>query len=153
MARMKQFPQLPQLTPEQFLVSCAKAGLTNKEIAEAFGMTIQQFNDLIHDDEEIKQLLDSAKEEPNRMVEQALYKRALGYEVREVVQENGRPTKVTIKEIAPDPVSCIFWLKNRDPGKWRDVVEMKFSLRDRADRAHDAIGASKKKPLRAGNDE
>lgn len=147
--RDRQFPALPTMTPEQFLVALARAGCTNEEIAKCFGMTLAQFNLLLRDDKELKDILDEAKEEPNHMVERALFKRAMGYETREVTKEDGKPVKVVIKDIPPDPTSCIFWLKNRDPKRWRDAIEMKFSLRDRMDRAHSVMGTSKRKQLRS----
>ena len=29
----------------------------------------------------------------------------------------------TVKELAPDPTAMIFWLKNRNPARWRDRPE------------------------------
>lgn len=68
-----------------------------------------------------------------------MYKRALGYRVREVHKVEGKPIKVIEKELAPDVVADIFWLKNRDPKRWRDVIDMQFTLRDRLNRAHHAL--------------
>lgn len=71
-------------------------------------------------------------------VENALLKRALGYEYEEVTteeevyptgktDEDGNPiniiktkTKRTTKMVIPDTTAQIFWLKNRRPDKWRD---------------------------------
>jgi len=57
-------------------------------------------------------------------VENALLKRALGYEYEEVKEkfEDGVITErtVTKKEVVPDTTAQIFWLKNRKPDKWRD---------------------------------
>ncbi len=141
--------ELPQMSPEQYICLLAKAGLTNEEIATMIGIGETQFSTLLSKDRELWQMLEDAKEEPNHQVERALFKRALGYQVKETTKEAGRPVKVVIKEIAPDPISCIFWLKNRDPKKWRDVIEMKFSLRDRMDRAHTAVSTTKRKALRS----
>lgn len=56
-------------------------------------------------------------------MENALYKRALGYDAEEtkVEVENGKKkiTRVT-KHVPPDVTAAIFWLKNRKPGAWRD---------------------------------
>jgi hypothetical protein len=143
---------LPAIDFETALIGFGKAGLTNKEIAEIFCMSIHQFDRLMVKYPKLKEKLDEAKEEPNQMVEKALYKRALGYEVKETKKKNGLPVEVTIKEIAPDPVSCIFWLKNRDPGKWREVIEHKFTLSDRMDRANEAISnKGRKKALVSGD--
>jgi len=96
-------------------------------------------------------MLNDAKEDPNHRVEQSLFKRALGYQTKEIVHKDGKPVQVTIKEYAPDPVSCIFWLKNRSPKRWRDVVEMKHTLADRMSRAHDAIAERERGMITAGS--
>ena len=36
-------------------------------------------------------------------------------------------TKVVTKELAPDPTSMIFWLKNRRPDRWRDKQDINLS--------------------------
>ncbi|MDD5356326.1 MAG: hypothetical protein PHY56_07320, partial [Candidatus Omnitrophica bacterium] len=36
-------------------------------------------------------------------------------------------TKVTVKEVIPDVTAQIFWLKNRQPDKWRDKQEVEHS--------------------------
>ena len=57
-------------------------------------------------------------------VENALLKRALGYEyVEERIEKSKRDgVKViqTVKQVVPDTTAQIFWLKNRRPDKWRD---------------------------------
>ncbi len=142
-----QFPEFPALDTETILFSLGRAGLTNEEIAEVFGVSVHQFQDLLNKFPDLREVLERGKTEPNFQVEQALYKRALGYKIREVTQEDGKPVKVVLKEIAPDRIRCIFWLTNRDPKRWRDVIEMKFSLRDRADQAHEALSSPNRKLL------
>lgn len=151
--RLPQFTELPFLNSKEVLLIMAHAGYTNEEMAQAFGMTEKQLRDLLYKDRELKDAMDEAKEIPNFKVEQALFKRALGYKIKEVIEENQRPTKVILKEIAPDPVSCIFWLKNRSPKRWRDVIEHKFTLRDRMERAHDAINSPDRPRLNEKNED
>jgi hypothetical protein len=33
-----------------------------------------------------------------------------------------------VEHMPPDPTSMIFWLKNRDPERWRDVQQLEHSL-------------------------
>lgn len=63
-------------------------------------------------------------------VENALLKRALGYTYTEVKKEdtvngikNGT-AKVTVTEktMPPDVAAIIFWLKNRKPEVWREII-------------------------------
>ena len=60
-------------------------------------------------------------------MENALLRRALGYEYNEVKEkyEYGKITErtVTKKEVVPDVTAQIFWLKNRKPEKRRDKPE------------------------------
>lgn len=71
--------------------------------------------------------LKKGKEVIDRQVENALLKRALGYEYKEIKEkeEAGVITErtTTIKQVIPDTTAQIFWLKNRKPDKWRDKQE------------------------------
>jgi len=128
-----------EVDPSKLILILAKTGMTNDEIATAIGLTPDKFKHLLAKYPDFRELVNEAKEDPNHKVEQSLFKRALGYQTREIIQKEGRPVQVTIKEYAPDPVSCIFWLKNRSPKRWRDVIEHRHSLKDRMERAHDAL--------------
>lgn len=61
-------------------------------------------------------------------VENALLKRALGYEYMEerveISEKDGRKVIQTVKTVIPDTTAQIFWLKNRRPDRWRDKPEM-----------------------------
>lgn len=79
---------------------------------------------------EISESLKKGKEVVDRLVENALLKRALGYSYKETTHElifnkdSGESelkiTKVVEKEVVPDTTAQIFWLKNRKPQEWRD---------------------------------
>ena len=74
-------------------------------------------------------------------VENALLKRALGYEYEEVTTEieemptgkidkDGKPIikqkkhiRKTTKMVLPDVTAQIFWLKNRKPDQWREKIQ------------------------------
>lgn len=82
----------------------------------------------------ISATLKIGKEVVDRQVENALLKRALGYQYDEVTREmvedgSGRlmVTKVVTKEVQPDVTAQIFWLKNRKPSEWRDKQQMEHS--------------------------
>ena len=68
--------------------------------------------------------LKKGKEVVDIQVENALLKRALGYEFVEVTKELAETglivTKKVTKQQAPDTTAAIFWLKNRKPNEWRD---------------------------------
>lgn len=75
--------------------------------------------------------LKKGKEVVDIQVENALLKRALGYEFVEVTKELAETglivTKKVTKQQAPDTTAAIFWLKNRKPNEWRDKKETQIS--------------------------
>ena len=78
---------------------------------------------------EISESLKSNKEIADIAVENALYKRAIGYQYTETTKEAGKVVKTVVKEVAPDTTAQIFWLKNRQPERWRDKQEVQHSGR------------------------
>lgn len=100
----------------------ARDGLTDEQIAENMGIsarTLYRWKDKYC---QICQSLKKGKEAADRQVENALFKRAIGYEYEEVREETkgGIVTKktVTTKHIPGDTTAQIFWLKNRKPDYW-----------------------------------
>jgi len=81
--------------------------------------------------------LKSGKDDADATVENALFRRACGYEVEEietVVAKDGKArVRKTKKTIAPDVIAQIFYLKNRAPERWRDKQIREFSGVDGAD--------------------
>lgn len=72
----------------------------------------------------IKTNIEETLEEINLKVEEALLKAALGYEYEEtevIASKDGRNSRVKkIKRVVPpDTTAIIFWLKTRNPSKWR----------------------------------
>ena len=110
----------------------ARDGLTDKQIAETkVGINESTFCAWKNKYPEIKQALKKGKEPVDMMVENALLKRALGYEYEEVTvelyEENGeqkKKIKKTKRQVVPDTTAQIFWLKNRRSDKWRDKQEI-----------------------------
>lgn len=67
------------------------------------------------------------------MVSKRLYSRALGYshKATKIFLRAGdsEPTLVEYTEhYPPDTTACIFWLKNRQPRKWRDRQEIEHDI-------------------------
>lgn len=114
------------LTPEGLLKieGWARDGLTDEQIAQNIGISRSTLNAWKDKYSDISDTLKMGKDVVDRQVENALLKRALGYEYEEVKEkfESGVLTErtVTKKEVAADTTAQIFWLKNRKPDKWRD---------------------------------
>lgn len=102
----------------------ARDGLTDEQIAKNIGINRTTLYDWKKKEINIADALKKGKEVVDFEVENALLKRALGYEYEEETYENGILTKKVKKQVAPDTTAQIFWLKNRQTKKWRDKVEI-----------------------------
>ena len=112
----------------------ARDGLTNDQIAHNMGISSETLRVWSNTYPAISEALRKGKEVVDRYVENALYKRAIGYEYEEekaYMQEiDGVITKrkeVHKKTALPDTTAQIFWLKNRKPAEWRDRQTMEHS--------------------------
>lgn len=121
-----------------FLVeNWARDGLTDKQIAYNLGISEDTFYEYKKKHSEFSEALKKGKEVVDYEVENALLKRALGYEYEEKTYETSydertgksieRLTKRTTKQVAPDTTAQIFWLKNRKPREWRDKQQIEHS--------------------------
>jgi protein involved in sex pheromone biosynthesis len=122
------------------LTAWARDGLIDKEIAEKMNVsppTLYKYKKMFP---EIVEALRKGKELVDVEVENALYKKALGYnvsvqkafKVKDIVyNENGKKISETERieyaeeeiHIPADTTAQIFWLKNRKRKNWRDKVE------------------------------
>lgn len=115
----------------------ARDGLSNEQIAHNIGITAKTLCEWQNRFGEFRNALKKGKEVVDREVENALLKRALGYEYDEVTQEpvedketgevQMRVTKRVTKQVAPDVTAQIFWLKNRKPDEFRDKRNVELS--------------------------
>lgn len=115
----------------------ARDGLTDEQIAQNIGIRRETLYAWKKKHPNISNALKRGKEVIDRQVENALLKRALGYQYDEVTRETIwndetkefelRPSKVVTKEVQPDTTAQIFWLKNRKPKEWRDKQELEHS--------------------------
>lgn len=113
--------------------SLASKGYTNAEIYEALNISERTFQRWIKKYPSFKEKFSEGRNLATAQVEEALFKRAVGYTTTEeetVVkfdkEGNNLPVNVKKKkkQIAPDTSAGIFWLKNRDSAHWKDKVEV-----------------------------
>ena len=113
------------LEPESLILleGWARDGLTDEQIANNMGVRRETLYDWKKKHPNISNALKKGKEIVDIQVENALLKRALGYEYTEekveISEKDGRKVTQTVKHVAPDTTAQIFWLKNRRPEKWR----------------------------------
>lgn len=121
------------LTPEGLLKleGWARDGLTDEQIAANIGISRSTLNAWKDRYSDISDTLKRGKDVVDRQVENALLKRALGYEYDEVKEkfECGVMIErtVTKKEVIPDVTAQIFWLKNRKREAWADRQNIEIS--------------------------
>lgn len=108
----------------------AMDGLTNEQIAINIGCNPDTLYTWKKKYPEISESLKRGKEVIDRQVENALLKRALGYEVEEITYEYGEEVKKVVKQVPPDTTAQIFWLKNRKPDEWRDSRNIEHTGKD-----------------------
>lgn len=128
--------------PKLLLVEAwARDGLTEELTAAKLGVAYSTFRTYKEKYPALLAALKKGQEIADVEVENALFKRAIGYqydevtrEPRQVIDEDGQPkiemieTKRITKEVQPDVTAQIFWLKNRRPEIWRDKKDVDANL-------------------------
>lgn len=116
----------------------ARDGLTDVQIAHNIGIhigTLYEWKKRYH---KFNDAIKRGKEVVDIIVENALLKSALGYRYDEVTsvriddEASGKSEIVEVKRVtkdmAPNPTSLIFWLKNRKPEVWRDSKKVDANI-------------------------
>jgi hypothetical protein len=100
-------------------------GAIDSEIADAFNVDITTIFRWKNRHPEFCSALKAGKEAADARVERTLFHRAVGYSYdAETVRiaKDGKVIRATYRQhVLPDITAQIFWLKNRQPAKWRDV--------------------------------
>jgi hypothetical protein len=108
-----------------------RLGATDAEIADFFGVDESTVNTWKKRHPEFSKSLKDGKLQADMEVAEKLYRRALGYshESVKIFVHEGNPVIVPYTErYPPDTAAMIFWLKNRQPKKWRDKVEVEAEI-------------------------
>lgn len=123
------------ISPEALLriEGWARDGLSNEQIAENLGIARSTLWVWAKANANIANALACGKDIPDRHVENALYKRALGWTYTEVTHkskvdpETGEErlvaTETTTKQVLPDTTAIGMWLRARKPLEWREEVQ------------------------------
>jgi orotate phosphoribosyltransferase-like protein len=109
---------------------CAN-GATDIELADELDVSVSTLYNWRAKYPEFLQAVKTAKEIADERVERSLFQRAVGFEheaVKVGFTKEGVPLYAPYREvIPPDTNAASFWLKNRQPDKWRDKTEMKLT--------------------------
>lgn len=125
---------------QRVLSAWSRAGMTDEEIARQIGISRSTLVEWKKKYPQISKALSDGKDFADRLVEDSLYKKAMGFYVFEQkafkvknieYDESGK--KISEKEelqtaeerhyIEPDIKAIIFWLKNRKPEIWKEKIE------------------------------
>jgi hypothetical protein len=117
------------------LRSFVRTGATHQDIANYCGIKIDTVYRWMQKKGKFYEAVKESKASADAKIENALYKRAIGYEVEEtkktlIVGPDGEKTQKFesyMKHILPDVGAQIFWLKNRKPLDWRDRREFEVN--------------------------
>jgi hypothetical protein len=102
-------------------------GAIDKELADFFNVSMVTIWKWQSRHPEFFAALRRGKATANERVERALYSMATGYsyDSEKLFLHGGKVIRApTIEHVPPSDTACIFWLKNRDPKRWRDKVEL-----------------------------
>jgi hypothetical protein len=105
-------------------------GATDKEIAEVFGVSEQTLNAWKSEHPKFLESMQAGKEDADAAIAASLYHRAKGYEHPEVHVSNyqGHVTLTPLtKHYPPDTAAASLWLRNRQPRRWRDKVDVEHA--------------------------
>jgi len=95
-------------------------GHTDEELAQFFEVHVSTIHQWKLDYPDFSDSIKNGKEFADIEIVQSLYNRARGMTLKkQVVKGEGAIVEVE-DEIPPDTTAMIFWLKNRQPKKWRD---------------------------------
>lgn len=107
----------------QTIGQLAMLGMINDQIADFYGVTDTTFDNWIRDIPELKAVLVENREMADAKVASSLFRRAVGYEYVEEMEEkgpDGRKRRVTTKHVPGDVNAQSLWLRNRRPQQFRD---------------------------------
>ncbi|MFZ3017134.1 MAG: hypothetical protein WA056_01605 [Gallionella sp.] len=103
-------------------------GATDADLADFFGVgeaTINRWK-LAHP--EFRESIKSGKMDADANVAESLYRAAIGggtlTDTKEQADADGKVTRTKeVRQVQASVTAMIFWLKNRQPDKWRDRIE------------------------------
>lgn len=103
-------------------------GATNENLAKSFEVDPSTIATWMNKNPAFRNAIKAGRENADAQVADALFNRALGYKHKATklqLDRNGKwQTKDYIEVYPPDATSALFWLKNRQPDKWREKLDI-----------------------------
>lgn len=109
------------------IVALVEEGKTLAQVAEIIGVSIPTIYNWFGQHKDLLYAVRQARQIADELVEAALFSRAQGYshpEEKVFCTKDGEIiTHDTQRHHPPDTQAAMFWLRNRQPEKWREKVE------------------------------
>ena len=114
----------------------AREGMIDTDIAKKLGIHPATYYRYELRFSEFSDAIRKGKAPVNFIAENSMFKRVTGYRYTEetkvmVLDKDNNPVlkeiRITTKEVIPSVAAGEFWLKNREPNKWRDKREIEHS--------------------------
>jgi len=117
----------------QAYVACNTSGMTDLQLADLFGVTEKTIYNWKAEQPEFLQAIKKGKDEFDcKTAEESLKKLIEGYDYQEakvITDGEGKVIRkeMTKKHVSPNPGSLCFFLKNRNPSRWRDMKAIELT--------------------------
>jgi len=117
----------------QAYVACKEGGFTRQKLAKLFSVSPVTIHNWCKEHDELLTAIKKGKDEwDSEKVEKNLLKRAMGFKYKESKSKpddtgDMKVVEETTKLVIPDTTAQIFWLKNRQPQRWRDSKQLEVS--------------------------
>lgn len=103
-------------------------GADNQKLADFFEVAPSTISEWLVKKRAFSEAIKAGREVADAKVADALFNRAVGYKHKATKMQLDRNGKWQTKEYTeiypPDPTSALFWLKNRQPDKWREKLDI-----------------------------
>lgn len=121
----------------ELIESWFRRGISVADICDNIGVSRSAFDKWVNKYPELRQAVESGREVSDLKVENAMFKRAIGYSYWEITKERKMikkidpetgdekiihvmiPTKKVLKHVIPDVNAQQYWLENRMSNQWR----------------------------------
>lgn len=113
-------------TRGESFIRLAREGKTAPEIAACLGVSRRTLSNWMRRNGELLLAVRAARRLADRAVEAALFNRATGYshfETKAFIYEGCVVTEDVVKHHPPDTTAAMFWLRNRQPKRWREKAD------------------------------
>ena len=106
----------------------AMSGLTDEQIADNLGIAASTIYEYKKKYPEFSEALKKGKDIADAQVFNALFKTATGFTYYEDIATATGDVVQAQRYAKPNTTAQIFWLKNRQPDRWRDKTEVKADI-------------------------